>query len=194
MSGTSLDAVDAAMILTDGQDVLEFGPVAERKYAPEERAVLQAATDAARAWNWQGPRPEGLFRQACEIITKTHSDAWAMMTGQAGAPKPVLAGVHGQTVLHRRTRPGQPGATLQLIDAPAMQAALGVPLAFDFRSADVAAAELGARPAPAVVPAVATPAAKPGPRLPRRPDEPPRRGARRGPESRRRCQHHRAHR
>ena len=74
------------------------------------RAVLQAATDAARAWNWQGPRPEGLFRAACETITKTHSDAWAMMTGQAGAPKPVLAGVHGQTVLHRRTKPGQPGA------------------------------------------------------------------------------------
>ena len=149
MSGTSLDAVDAAMILTDGEDVLEFGPVAERKYTGEERAVLQAATDAARAWNWQGPRPEALFAAACETITKTHADAWAMMTGQAGAPRPVLAGVHGQTVLHRRARPGQPGATLQLIDAPAMRAALGVPLAYDFRSADVAAGGQGAPLAPA---------------------------------------------
>ncbi|OZB18821.1 MAG: anhydro-N-acetylmuramic acid kinase [Hyphomonas sp. 34-62-18] len=149
MSGTSLDAVDAAMILTDGEDVLEFGPVAERKYTGEERAVLQAATDAARAWNWQGPRPEALFAATCETITKTHADAWAMMTGQAGAPRPVLAGVHGQTVLHRRARPGQPGATLQLIDAPVLQAALGVPLAYDFRSADVAAGGQGAPLAPA---------------------------------------------
>lgn len=149
MSGTSLDAVDAAMILTDGVDVLEFGPVSERKYTPEERAVLQAATDAARAWNWQGARPEALFAAACNTITKTHADAWAMMTGQAGAPTPVLAGVHGQTVLHRRTKAGQPGATLQLIDAPALQAALGVPLAYDFRTADVAAGGQGAPLAPA---------------------------------------------
>ncbi len=149
MSGTSLDAVDAAMILTDGADVLEFGPVAERKYTPQERAILQAATDAARAWNWQGPRPEALFAAACDTITKTHADAWAQLTGQAGAPRPVLAGVHGQTVLHRRARPGQPGATLQLIDAPALQAALGVPLAYNFRSADVAAGGQGAPLAPA---------------------------------------------
>lgn len=149
MSGTSLDAVDGAMILTDGGDVLEFGPVAERKYTAPERAVLQAATEAARAWNWQGPKPEALFRAACEVITKTHADAWAMLTGEAGAPRPVIAGVHGQTVLHRRARPGQAGATLQLIDAAGMRAALGVPLAYDFRSADVAAGGQGAPLAPA---------------------------------------------
>lgn len=149
MSGTSLDAVDAAMILTDGETVLDFGPVAERKYTADERRVLQAATDAARAWNWAGERPEALFREACAVITRTHADAWAMLTGQAGAPLPVLAGVHGQTVLHRRARAGHPGATLQLIDAPAMQAALGVPLAYDFRTADVAAGGQGAPLAPA---------------------------------------------
>lgn len=149
MSGTSLDAVDGAMILTDGTEVLEFGPVAERKYTPEERAVLQAATEAARAWNWVGPRPEALFRAACAVITATHADAWAMLTGQAGAPRPVIAGVHGQTVLHRRPKAGAIGATLQLIDASGVRAALGVPLAYDFRSADVAAGGQGAPLAPA---------------------------------------------
>lgn len=149
MSGTSLDAVDAAMILTDGANVLEFGPVAERKYTPAERSVLQAATDAARAWNWEGPRPEGLFAEACKVITATHSDAWARMTGQTGAPRPVIAGIHGQTVLHRRAKTGAIGATLQLIDAPALRTVLGVPLAYDFRSADVAAGGQGAPLAPA---------------------------------------------
>jgi len=149
MSGTSLDAVDAAMILTDGEKVTEFGPAVERKYSPAERAVLQAATHAARAWDWQGPVPEAPFKAALEVITRTHADAWRMLTAEARAPRPLLAGVHGQTVLHRRAHPGAKGATLQLIDPFALRAAMGVPLACDFRSADVEAGGQGAPLAPA---------------------------------------------
>jgi anhydro-N-acetylmuramic acid kinase len=149
MSGTSLDAVDVAMILTDGEAVAEFGPAVERKYTPAERSVLQVATDAARAWNWQGPMPEAPFKAALEVITRTHADAWQMLTAVAGAPKPVLAGVHGQTVLHRRPKPGAKGATLQLIDAVSLRAAVGVPLVCDFRTADVEAGGQGAPLAPA---------------------------------------------
>ncbi|MEO0754192.1 MAG: anhydro-N-acetylmuramic acid kinase, partial [Pseudomonadota bacterium] len=57
MSGTSLDAVDAAMVLTDGEELHEWGPVAERKYTPAERDTLKRAVDAALAWQWQGPEP-----------------------------------------------------------------------------------------------------------------------------------------
>jgi anhydro-N-acetylmuramic acid kinase len=149
MSGTSLDATDAALILTDGERVLEFGAVAERKYSAKERQMLQDATDAARAWNWVGPAPEAAFEAARRVVTQTHAEAWQML--QEGAGKGVvatLAGVHGQTVLHRRTQPGRPGATLQLIDPVAMQTALGVPLAYDFRTADVAAGGQGAPLAP----------------------------------------------
>lgn len=77
MSGTSLDAVDAAMILTDGEKVTDFGPAVERKYTRDERAALQAATDAARAWNWQGPIPEAPFKAALDVITRTHFEAKA---------------------------------------------------------------------------------------------------------------------
>jgi anhydro-N-acetylmuramic acid kinase len=149
MSGTSLDAVDAALILTDGEQVLEFGPTAERKYLPEERAVLQRATDAARAWNWTGPQPETIFTEAREVVTHTHLATWErLLEGWAG-PMPRLAGVHGQTVLHRAPKGAQLGATLQLIDGPALQAALGVTLAYDFRTDDVAAGGQGAPLAPA---------------------------------------------
>ncbi len=148
MSGTSLDAVDAALIRTDGTRVLEFGAVAEHKYTASERAVLHAATDAARAWNWQGAPPTAAFDAARAVITATHTAAWEKLLA-ASPVRPAFAGVHGQTVLHRRTRPGAPGATLQLIDATALQVALGVPLVYDFRSVDVAAGGQGAPLAPA---------------------------------------------
>lgn len=149
MSGTSLDATDVAMILTDGEQVLEFGPVAERKYSVEERSVLQVATDAARAWNWDGERPEEAFEQARHIVTNTHAEAWAMMLDGWKGDAPILAGVHGQTVLHRRPKENALGETLQLIDAEALQARLGTRLAYDFRSDDVAAGGQGAPLAPA---------------------------------------------
>jgi anhydro-N-acetylmuramic acid kinase len=149
MSGTSLDAVDAAMILTDGEKVTDFGPAVERRYSAAERAILQAATDAARAWNWAGPIPEAPFKAALDVITRTHFEAWGMLTGLARAPAPLLAGVHGQTVLHRRAQPGHKGATLQLVDPFALQKAMGVPLVCDFRSADVEAGGQGAPLAPA---------------------------------------------
>nr|WP_288145623.1 anhydro-N-acetylmuramic acid kinase [Hyphomonas sp.] len=149
MSGTSLDAVDAALILTDGRQVFEFGATAERKYLPEERRILQRATELARTWNWTGPQPDEAFDEAKAVITHTHAETMQQLLADWAGPTPVLAGVHGQTVLHRRPMPGKPGATLQLIDAPAMQTALGVPLAYDFRTADVAAGGQGAPLAPA---------------------------------------------
>lgn len=149
MSGTSLDAVDAALILTDGRRVLEFGATAERKYTPDERKVLQQATDAARAWNWTGAPPEEAFEAARQVITSTHASAWEQLLAAWDGPGPMLAGVHGQTVLHRAPQAGRKGATLQLIDAAAMRAALDVPLAYDFRTDDITAGGQGAPLAPA---------------------------------------------
>ena len=92
------------------------------KYSSAERAVLQEATDAARAWNWTGPIPEAPFKAALDVITRTHAEAWHQLTGLARAPQPLLAGIHGQTVLHRRARGGEKGATLQLVDPFALRA------------------------------------------------------------------------
>jgi len=149
MSGTSLDAVDAALILTDGESVLDFGATVERKYLPEERRILQQATEAARAWNWTGEAPEALFAQARDVITSTHQATWQMLLEAWSGTQPVLAGVHGQTVLHLAPKDGRKGRTLQLIDGPAMRRALGVPLAYDFRTHDVSQGGQGAPLAPA---------------------------------------------
>jgi anhydro-N-acetylmuramic acid kinase len=151
MSGTSLDAVDAALIKTDGETVLEFGPAVERKYTAHERAVLQRATDAARAWNWRGPQPETAFAAAREIMVATHCEAWTLLLAQSDCPplsEIELLGVHGQTVLHRRPTNMGHGATLQLMDAGALAARVALPVAHDFRTADVAAGGEGAPLAP----------------------------------------------
>ena len=149
MSGTSIDAVDAALILTDGVNVLDFGPVAERKYAPDEREVLKIAVQAARDWNWEGPPPVEAFEAAKSVLTLTHHETWERLLTDWKGPVPAIAGVHGQTVLHRAPLPDRTGATLQLIEPTAMRRALGVPLAFDFRSHDVQQGGHGAPLAPA---------------------------------------------
>ncbi|MEL7128897.1 MAG: anhydro-N-acetylmuramic acid kinase, partial [Pseudomonadota bacterium] len=77
-----------------------------------------------------------------------HRDALDSVLADWTGPRPAIAGVHGQTVLHRRPANGVPGATLQIIDAPGMADALQMPVVFDFRSADIAAGGEGAPLAP----------------------------------------------
>lgn len=149
MSGTSLDAVDAALIRTDGERILEFGPAIERAYTDTEREVLKEAVDAAVRWNWLGPQPETAFRAAKDVLVQTHADAFDMLMKTPGAEKPFIAGVHGQTVLHRRPTSASLGATLQILDANSLFERIGVPLVYDFRTADVAAGGQGAPLAPA---------------------------------------------
>ena len=48
MSGTSLDGVDAALLETDGEDIVRPGPGLTIPYDAETRALLRAALDEAR--------------------------------------------------------------------------------------------------------------------------------------------------
>ena len=59
-----------------------------------------------------------------------------------------LIGMHGQTVLHERPQEGRVGRTVQLGDAGLLARKSGVPVAHDFRTADVAAGGEGAPLAP----------------------------------------------
>ncbi len=130
MSGTSLDGVDAAEIVTDGARILEFGKVAYRPYTEGERAVLKAALG-----RWPG---EPGLEEATEVIHAAHAE---VLSGFDAAD---LVGFHGQTLAHE---PGGRG-THQLGDGGWLAERLGVPVAWDFRSADVALGGEGAPLAP----------------------------------------------
>ncbi len=145
MSGTSQDGVDVAAIETDGETVARFGPMAQRSYSRDERAMLRRATAAAANLTDRAARPD-IVAQAEQLVTVAHAEAVeTFLAANAIRPRDVsVVGFHGQTLLHRPER----GLTIQIGDGPALAARLGIPVVYDFRAADVAAGGQGAPLAP----------------------------------------------
>ncbi len=149
MSGTSLDAIDMALLETDGEEILAFGPAGERKLSVETRAVIQTATDQARAWPRGAPEPE-IFAEAARAVAEAHLAAATAFLAEHGLrPDQIdLVGFHGQTVLHERPSRERIGRTVQLGEAEILARGLGAPVAYGFRLDDVAAGGEGAPLAP----------------------------------------------
>ncbi len=150
MTGTSLDAVDMAVLETDGEAILAFGPAGERKLSAGARALVEQATAEALAWPWDAPRP-GVFEAAARAVADEHLLAARAFMAEHGIVTGDLdlVGFHGQTVLHQpASDTRQVGRTVQLGDAQRVADGLALPVAHDFRSADVAAGGQGAPLAP----------------------------------------------
>ena len=130
MSGTSLDGVDAAMVLTDGETIAEFGPHAYRPMSEAERAAIRAAFG-----RWPG---DPGVDAAAEVIERAHAELLSRFSGAD------VVGFHGQTLAHD---PGQRG-THQCGNGALLAELLGTPVVWDFRSADVAMGGQGAPLAP----------------------------------------------
>ena len=150
MTGTSLDAVDAAVIETDGEAIERLGPVGEKPLDPPVRALVEAAiADALRSS--PGDAPPASFAAAATAIAEEHIAAGEeLMRRHRLLPEDIdLIGLQGQTVLHAPPTPERPqGRTVQLVDAAAVARGLGVAVAYDFRSDDIAAGGQGAPLAP----------------------------------------------
>ena len=136
MSGTSMDGVDAAVLVCDGETIRDLGPRLFRPYAAAERAVLRAALAEAAGLTDRTARPRALA-EAERIVTEAHAEA-ALLLLEATAVD--LVGFHGQTVLHAPER----RLTVQIGDARVLAQKLGLPVVHDFRAADVAAGGQGA--------------------------------------------------
>lgn len=150
MTGTVLDGyIDVALLRTDGEHVVEFGPYSLEPYDSHVIDVLKETLQAALAWQFNGPEP-AIFTEAEKLITEQQSNAVANVLKRTGisANEISVIGLHGQSVLHRPPKDGTPGRTRQLGDGQRMSQILGIPVAWDFRSADVAAGGQGAPLAP----------------------------------------------
>jgi anhydro-N-acetylmuramic acid kinase len=135
MSGTSLDGVDAAWIETDGEHVTAFGPKLTVPYDDALRRDLRALLDDAPTLNQNDPR----LADAVARMTRAHVEAVHALGWSAD-----LIGFHGQTILHQPDR----RRTWQIGDAALLARRTGIPVACDFRLADVAAGGEGAPLAP----------------------------------------------
>jgi len=131
MSGTSLDGVDAALIDTDGERVGAFGPALTLPYEPALRAAIREILDRAPTLEADDPQLLAVTRR----LTEVHAEAVRALDTRFD-----LIGFHGQTILHQ---PAQ-RRTWQIGDAAWLSRRLGAPVAYDFRSADVAAGGEGA--------------------------------------------------
>ncbi|MCZ4274151.1 anhydro-N-acetylmuramic acid kinase [Maritalea porphyrae] len=146
MTGTVLDGnIDVALIRTDGKNVQEFGPYTLAPYEDEVNQLLAQALAEARVWNFDGPEPE-IFAKAEAMLTDAQSEAVQALVKEAGMRMDDIGavGFHGQSVLHRAPAVGQRGQTRQLGDGARMHRSLGIPVIYDFRSADVNAGGQGA--------------------------------------------------
>lgn len=146
MTGTVLDGnIDIALLRTDGERVEEFGPYTLAPYSTEVRALLEETLAAARQWNFEGPEP-AIFKRAEEALTRAQAEAVRQFVEGVGMAMEQIGavGFHGQSVLHRAPAPGRIGDTRQLGDGALMHEMLGVPVVYDFRTADVRAGGQGA--------------------------------------------------
>jgi anhydro-N-acetylmuramic acid kinase len=135
MSGTSLDGVDAAWLETDGERIGELGPRLTLPYDDRLRSDLRDLLDQAPTLAPDDRR----VKTAATRLTECHARAVAAIDRPAD-----LIGFHGQTILHQPDR----RRTWQIGDAAWLAWRTGVRVAWDFRSADVAAGGEGAPLAP----------------------------------------------
>jgi len=131
MSGTSLDGIDAALIRTDGEQVLGFGPWLTLPYEDAFRTRLRDAVYG-----------HGDMLLLEHDITLKHVDAVKALLKQAGvsAKNVDIIGFHGQTVIHRPHE----HLTWQLGNGALLAEKTGIDVVCDFRRHDMAAGGEGA--------------------------------------------------
>ena len=141
MSGTSLDGVDVAWLRTDGERIESFGPTGYRPYSASERDALRAALAVAPGIARREERP-GEVTAAEALVTQAHAEAVEsfLAANRIDRTSIDIVGFHGQTVLHRP----QNRLTVQIGDGGRLAKALGLPVVYDLRAADVAAGGQGA--------------------------------------------------
>jgi anhydro-N-acetylmuramic acid kinase len=131
MSGTSLDGVDAALIRTNGNEVLERGESITLPFSEAQRARIRETVYM-----------RGDLAQIEQEVTMIHVEAVKMLLKKANKkPREIrVIGFHGQTITHRPAE----GITWQMGNGALLAEKTGIDVVCDFRRRDVAAGGQGA--------------------------------------------------
>ncbi len=141
MCGTSMDGVDAAMLLTDGIGVAAFGPSLE--IAPAYSTAQRLLLERVMADEATSGAATGDLNRAAQAVTDIHFAAITALRARLDRDA-ALIGFHGQTVFHDPDA----GRTVQIGDAERLADLADLPVVADFRSADMVAGGEGAPLAP----------------------------------------------
>lgn len=132
MSGTSLDAMDAALVRVHGPDRVELVAFASRPFSAGERKEIRAALDGG---------PPQLYARLHVALAGWAAEAVDQVLAQASVHADALAFIAfpGQTIWHE-----PPHVTWQLGQPAVLAERFGVRVVSDFRARDVAAGGQGA--------------------------------------------------
>lgn len=165
MSGTSVDAVDGALVEFPIESPVDFpsgvtagvtadpraGPGAADRAAPRTLAFCSRPIPPylrEQLQSLQQPGPDELSRAAlaANALAALYAEVCADLLAAARVGRAAVAaiGAHGQTVRHRPDL----GYTIQLLNPARLAELAGIPVVADLRSADVAAGGQGAPLAP----------------------------------------------
>ncbi len=145
MSGTSLDGIDLACIMTDGTSYLEIEKSNNYTYDDSQRKVLQKALQVAPSWKKGSLMPEEIVL-AQNVITSSHVEIVHefLKKERMTADDIDIIGFHGQTILHDVCTL----RTEQIGDGAELSRLTGIDVIADFRQADMEAGGQGAPFAP----------------------------------------------
>ena len=131
MSGTSLDGIDAALIKTDGESVLEFGAWMTEPYDDAFREKLRQVVHG-----------RGDILKIEHELTLKHADIVKALMAKTGMEKRDIhvIGFHGQTITHRPSE----DLIWQIGNGALLAEKTGIDVVCDFRRRDMAAEGEGA--------------------------------------------------
>lgn len=130
MTGTSLDGLDAALVRVTGRGLsMRAAPLG---FVSRELGLIAGPLRAIAS---QEPASAGKIAAVCQELSRLHADAIREVLDGRRAD---LVCVHGQTIFH------SPPISWQLIQPAIIADAIGCPVVFDLRAADLARGGLGA--------------------------------------------------
>ncbi|MDZ5697041.1 anhydro-N-acetylmuramic acid kinase [Chelativorans sp. M5D2P16] len=133
MSGTSMDGIDLAVLVTDGENLVRRGPSMAVGYEAAFRRRIETALTTARQIDRREERPGELLTLEREITERHAAAVERFIAGPASGWKPEIVGFHGQTVLHRPER----ALTVQLGDGALLARRTGLAVVYDMRAEDM---------------------------------------------------------
>lgn len=132
MTGTSLDALDAALVRIEGRGLAMKATLAKAVSRP-----LGTIACPLRAFAEQSPMIAGEIARLAHEFSVLHAEVIAELRRSAGVEVDLVC-AHGQTVFHR------PPLSWQMLNGALVASRAGVPVVFDLRAADLAAGGQGA--------------------------------------------------